>query len=362
MRLHPHITQRYNTVQFVMLDVLLALLPIMCIAWLAYGELALNIFATAVGAAIVTEFLFSGILLKRWRSVFDGSAIVTAILLACTLSPLTPWYVVAFGAFAAILFGKIVWGGLGKNRFNPALVGREFMAVFFSSIMLSPHIWTTNGLVQTATSTFFPMAADAYSEVYLQSLVYKTGGALGEYSIVALSLGGFYLLLRNRISWHIPLALLTVFIALFWLVPAAGGRQFSLAGVLLGTLFMATDMPSSPTTARGKVYYGGMIGLVAFLFILGNVRFEYMSYAILLLNGFSDRISYTFQPRVWGRSTDWKQQVEKIFVLTLSIFAVTLAVLSLYYYNLTAYVVYLYILYIIFKFNFSLHKKVNNPV
>jgi len=362
LKLNPHITQGSNTVQLLMLDVLIALLPVLFVAWLAYGQLAIVIFAVASATAVLTELLFSGFILHRWRSIFDGSALVTALLLSCTLSPLTPWYVVAFGAFSAIVFGKIVWGGLGKNRFNPALVGREFMSVFFSSIMLSPHIWTTGGLVHTSTDLLFPQAAERFSESYMQGLVYKTTGALGEYSLLILWLGGLYLLLRKRISWHIPLTLLTVFIGLFWLVPDGDDLSFSMGGLLLGTLFMATDMPSSPTNAQGKLYYGAMIGLLAFIFILGNIRFEYMSYSILLLNGFSDRISATFRPRVWGRTIDWKQQVESIVMLTLSILAVGLAILSLYYYQLTDYLVYLFILYIIFKFNFSFHKKVNNPV
>lgn len=345
-----------------MLDVFIALLPIVGVAWLAYGNLALGLFAVAIGTALPTEFLLSGIILKKWNTVFDGSAIITALLLVCTLSPLTPWYVVAFGTFSALLFGKIVWGGLGKNRFNPALVGREFMTVFFSSIMLSSHIWTTGGLVKIPATTLFPLSENSVSEAYIQHIVYRTNGALGEYSLIALLLAGLYLLLRKRISWHIPFALLTIFVTLCWLVPGGDDLKFSMGGLLFGTLFMATDMPSSPTNARGKLYYGAMIGLVAFIFIMGDIRFEYMSYSILLLNGFSDRISATFRPRVWGKTIDWKQQLEDVFMLSISILAVALAVLSLYCYDMTAYLVYLYILYIIFKFNFSLHKKVNNPV
>lgn len=362
MRLHPHITKRYNTVQLVMLDVLIALLPIVVVAWLAFGDHALLIFGVAAGSALVTEVLVSGLLLKKWTSLLDGSALVTAVLLACTLSPLTPLYIVAFGAFSAIVFGKIVWGGLGKNRFNPALVGREFMSVFYASIMLSPHIWSTKSLINIPATTVFSGTSDSYFSTYVQNSFYKVGGALGEYSLVILLISGLYLLLRKRISWHIPFALLSIFIGLFWMVPDGADLPFSLGGLLFGTLFMATDMPSSPTTAQGKLYYGGMIGLVAFIFILGQIRFEYMSYAILLLNGFSDRISSTFRPRVWGKKIDWKQQVEDIFTLSISILAVALAVLSLYYYGLTSYLIYVFILYIIFKFNFSLHKKVNNPI
>lgn len=360
MRFHPHIKPRFNRIQAVMFDVIIALLPCLFVAWLAYGFLFLKLLGIAILTAFVTEFLFSSILLKKYNTIFDGSALVTAILLVCTLAPLTPWYVVSFGAFSAILFGKIVWGGLGKNRFNPALFGRELMSVFFASIMTSPNLWKSSGLIEQKSHSFF-IGLETFASDYFSGIIYKTNGALGEYSILAMVLGGLYLLLRNRISWHIPFSLLAVFTVLMWL-NGSGDLNYSIAGILFGTLFMATDMPSSPTTPNGKLFYGGMTAVCLFIFIKGGIRFEYTSYAILLMNGFADKISLTFKPRAWGETLDYKKKVEEIFILTLKIVTVSSAVLTLYWNDLISYVIYTYIVYIIFKFRFSFSKSVNQYV
>lgn len=358
----PHIQPKGNSAKVVMLDVIIALLPLIGVAWIAYGNVALQLIGITVSTALVTELLFSAFLLRKYTSILDGSAVITALLLACTLSPATPWYVAAFGAFSAVLFGKILWGGLGKNRFNPALVGREFMSVFFATAMTSSTIWDTKSLVNIPATDLFPGIEYSYLSSYLNGLLYKTTGALGEYSIACILLGGMYLIVRKRISWHIPLSLLTVFSLLFWFVPDGDDLKFSLAGVLLGTIFMATDMPSSPVNSNGKLYYGAMIGAVAFILIAGGVRYEYMSYSILLLNGFSDRISSVFKPVAWGAVNDWKKRIETIFLLTLTILGFALGILSLYYYEIISYLVYLYIIYLIFKFNFSFTNKITDSI
>lgn len=361
MKRAPFIKPKFNGTQMVMLDVVLALLPLVITACLAYGKLVLMQFITALTAAFVAEFIFSGFLLKKYNTLLDGSALVTALLLVLTLSPLVPLHIVAFGAVGAILFGKILWGGVGKNTFNPALVGREFMSVFFSSIITSPEIWKTSGFVKTMSRQLFLISDNSFLSEYLNTIVYKTSGAVGEYSILFIVLGGLYLLLRNRISWHIPFALLAVFTVLLWL-PGGAQLHYSTAGLLLGTIFMATDMPSSPATPNGKLYYGAMIGLVIYILIKGGVQFEYMSYSILLLNAFSHQISILFRPSVWGQPTDWKQKIEPVFNLTLKILGAVFALLSLYYYGLIQYVIFGYILYLITKFNFSFSKKINNAI
>ncbi|MHC9090055.1 RnfABCDGE type electron transport complex subunit D [Tenacibaculum sp. IMCC1] len=362
MSLNPYIKPKFGSTSAVMLDVIIALLPLSIISIIAFGMLALSLLLVATGTALLTELVCAFLYTKNYKSILDGSAIVTALLMCFTISPITPWYIVAFGAAAAIIFGKVVWGGLGKNRFNPALVGREFMTTFYPVIMTSASIWATKSFVNTPSINLFSGLEHPFLSQYLNQLVYNTSGAMGEYSILAISLGGLYLLFKNRISWHIPLALLAVFFLGFWLIDGGENYHFSLAGILLGTIFMATDMPSSPTNTNGKLYYGAMIGLVAFLLLLGNVSYEYMSFSILILNGFSYLISQAFKPKVWGKSINRKTQIEQLFFLTLAIIGVTLSVITLNYYHLTAYVVYLYIIYIILKFNFSFSKKIFNPI
>lgn len=224
--------------------------------------------------------------------------------------------------------------------------------------MTSPTIWKTSALVNMPS-----LSTNSTSDVdnYLLQLIFKTGGALGEYSILAIVVGGVYLLLRNRISWHIPFSILVGFVLLLWIF-GSSNLEYSIAGILLGTIFMATDLPSSPTTKYGKLYYGLMIGIAIYCFIIGGCRYEYMSYAILLMNAFSYQISTVFKPRIWGTKINKEEMISSIFILTLKIFIAILAVLSIHYYNLVSYAVYIYIVYIIFKFNFSTSKKINNII
>lgn len=357
----PHIKPGLNTVRMVMLDVVIALLPLVFVAWLAYGNLVMQQFGTAIAAAFLAEFIFSALLLRKHDTLLDGSALVTALLLTFTISPITPWYITAFGAACAVLFGKIVWGGLGKNRFNPALVGREFMGVIFASVMSSPHLWKTGDLIKTPATDLFPGLGEPWLSSYLSSLVYKTSGAMGEYSMVAIAAGGLYLLLRNRITWHIPLALLASLTLLGWWADSESFR-FSMAAVLFGTLFMATDMPSSPTTPQGKTYYGLMIGVTLCILIRGGVKHEYMSYSILLLNGFSEAISSTFRTTPWGRTRDWPGFIESVFLLTGKILFAAFAVLSFHYYGLTGYLLLAYVIYVAGKYAISFSKRINHAI
>ncbi len=362
MKLNPYIKAPKNSTPRIMLDVIIALLPLVVTAYVAFGLHAMFLIFISVFSAVVTDFIFSGILLKNWRSVFDFSSVVTAILLAFIISPLTPWYVLGVGSSSAVLVGKILWGGLGKNLFNPALVGREIMTSLFPAVLGASGIWATQSLVNVQSHNFFPGLESDYLNSYLSGLIYKTSGALGEYSSVLIILGGLYLLLRRRISWHIPTALLTVFYLCFWFVEDGDDLKYSIAGLLFGTIFMATDMPSSPNNNSGKLYYGGMIGLVTFLLILGGVRFEYLSYSILILNGFSSWISEVFTPRVWGMKVNWYIKIEQIFLLTLSILGVTLAVISLYKFDLQFWLIFIFIAYILYKFTVQFKNEIAKSI
>lgn len=360
MNLNPYIKAKKNSVSAIMFDVIIALMPLVLAAYAAFGFKAIWLITTAVITCLITDFLFNALYAKKYNSFLDGSAMITALLLSFTVSPLTPWYVLAFGSFCAIVFGKLLWGGLGKNRFNPALVGREFMTAFFP-LMSTAAIWSTNSIRNT--KDFHLFANDNLLGMYSNDLVFKTTGALGEYSMLFIVLGGLYLIIRKRISWHIPFAILTVFLCGTWLSSACGLElKYSIAGMILGSIFMATDMPSSPNGYPGMLYYGGMIGLVSIFFILGNVRFEYLSYAILLLNGFTPFINQIFRPRAWGEKVDYAIKTEKIFFLTLAIIAAAMAILTLHYYGFIKYLIYIYIVYITFKFNFSFIKNIHNPI
>ncbi|RYD45765.1 MAG: electron transporter, partial [Verrucomicrobiaceae bacterium] len=172
------------------------------------------------------------------------------------------------------------------------------------------------------------------------------------------------LLWRNRISWHIPLSLLGTFSVLA-LLNGSAPLSFSMAGILLGTIFMATDMPSSPTTPAGKAYYGMMIGAVMFLMIKGGVRYEYTSYSILLLNAFSRTISLRFRPRAWGEERDRDDRetdIREMVLLTGKILMGAFAVISLHRSGLIHYLVFIYIICTLLNFNFSVSRKLQNAI
>lgn len=334
-----------DTTQKVMFDVVLALLPCLVMSYFAFGYVPLLLTLVSVGSALVAELLFSLIFFRQIRSITDGSAIITGILLAFTVGSFTPLHVVAFGSAMAVIFGKLLWSGLGRNVFNPALIGREFMTIFFPAVMTSGSIWYSKASVNLTEIKLF-------GNSLLDELFFKPSGAVGEYSIVFLVLGGLFLLIRRRISWHIPFSLLAAFVG-FLFVFSDYNISFSLGGVLLGTIFMATDMPSSPSTNYGKCFYGAMIGLVAILFIINDVKFEYMSYSILLLNAFAPYISKTFRPRTWGKSLDVVALVWKGSLLISAILITTFAVVYLHHMGGVQYLLYVYILFSIGRFIFA---------
>ena len=339
VKLIPPFVRTPDSVSAIMADVLFALLPVCFMAWLAFGMEPVLVILVACGSAVATEFLFSALYFGKTDMVSDGSSLVTGTLLACTLAPFTPLYIVAFGGAMAVLFGKLLAGGLGRNRFNPALVGREFMTVFFPVAMTSGTLWYKHESVNVARLDWLP-------DTFADSLLFRGNGAIGEYSVVLLILGGLFLLLRNRISWHIPAALTVSFTGLFFLLPQ-GDYRFSLAGVLLGAIFMATDMPTSASTVIGRLYFGAMIGAVAVMCIGFGVKHEYMSYSILLLNAFVVPVDWIFRPRVWGRKSRTAIRIAQGIGLTAAIFAMAAVVIWLHYQEWIMYLVFLYIIWCI---------------
>ena len=335
----PPFVRTTDSVSKIMADVLFALLPVCFMAWLAFGVEPVMVILVACGSAVATEFLFSRLYCGKTESLADGSSLVTGTLLACTLAPFTPLYIVAFGGAMAVLFGKLLPGGLGRNRFNPALVGREFMTVFFPAIMTSGSIWYHYEAVNVARLDWLP-------DTFMDSLIFRGSGAIGEYSVILLILGGLFLLLRNRIGWHIPVALTVSFTVLFMSLPE-GDYRFSLGGVLLGAIFMATDMPTSSSTVVGRLYYGAMIGAVAVMCIAFGVKHEYMSYSILLLNAFVVPVDRVFRPRVWGGKSRLAARIGQGIGLTAVIFAMTGLVIWLHHREWIMYLVFLYIVWAI---------------
>lgn len=331
-------------VRDVMKDVIISLFPAIIAAGLVYGLTALLVIATSVFSAVVTEKLFSRIFLNDKNSAHDLSAVITGILMALTLAPLTSLPVVAFGASMAIIFGKLMYGGIGKNVLNPAVVGREFMTVFFPAAMSSGTIWFSQEALRLSKINFFVNFQKTPIMSYLDELLLTSSGSLGSYSAFALILGGLYLLLKNRISWHIPVTLFaTSFIATMIL---KDGISVSMGGLLLTGIFMATDMPTSPSFAGGKIYYGIMLGVVIVLLSMLGVKNETLSYVLLILNPFTRYINKVFRPVVFGYEVKEEvvKQVGKGILLTLGIIVFALIFIGLHKIEAIPYLVYLYIL------------------
>ena len=191
---------------------------------------------------------------------------------------------------------------------------------------------------------------------YLDSLILSPSGSLGSYSAFALILGGLYLLLKNRISWHIPVSFfVTAFLATMFL---KDGISVSIGGILLIGIFMATDMPTSPMSPSGKVYYGIMLGVVIILLSMLGIKNETLSYVLLILNPFAKIINKVFRPVVFGYDLKEviSEQLGKAILLTLGIFIVAISFITLHKIGAVPYLVYLYIL--VLTVNLTRNKKI----
>ena len=305
----PHIHGGEST-RRIMGDVVLALLPALVVSTYILGLRVLMITAVAVLSCVVFEYLINRFFLKRQSTIGDLLAVVTGLLLAFNLPVGIPWWIVVIGALVAIGIGKMTFGGLGCNPFNPALTGRIFLLIAYPVQMTD---WTTG--VPDALSGSTLLADVKYntsllSEVdFLQMLGGHMNGSMGEIGALALMLGGIYLLWRKVISWHIPVAVLgtmAVFAACVGL--SRGGElvyQLPLfhilaGGALLGAIYMATDYSTSPMTHKGMIIYGVGIGLLTMIIRLWGAYPEGMSFAIFIMNAATPIINKYCSPKRFG--------------------------------------------------------------
>ena len=326
IRTSPHIKST-RSVEQIMRNVVWALLPVCAWAVWQFGISALLLIVTVTASCLATEYLFSR-LSGRGNTLLDYSATITGLLLALTLPPAFPLWMGALSGFFAIALGKALFGGLGFNLFNPALVGRAFAQAAFPAAITT---WSAPGLAERFTglppSTLAlpfttPAPIDAWSgatplgqwkfEGESASLVdLFTGmvaGSAGETSALLILAGGLYLAWRRMLDWRIPAAVLggAALTALpFWLLdpghyPDPLFILFS-GGLMLGAWFMASDMVASPVTPLGLWIYGLMIGFLAVIIRLFGGQPEGVMYAILLGNAMSPLIEQFTQPRIYGR-------------------------------------------------------------
>lgn len=324
IRSSPHILSG-NSVSHIMLHVVLALLPVAAFACYAFGLTALLSLCGATLACVGTEHLLCRLNHKP-TTVGDWSAAITGLLYGLTLPPGLPLWMIAIGGVIAIVLGKAVFGGLGQNPFNPALVGRAVLQAAFPVSMTTWPVAMAEGRFSGLPNSLLtlPFMTPRYDGVTAATPLSAwkfdhqlastsdlalgfTGGSLGETCALLILLGGLYLAVRRMLNWRIPVAVLATVAAftaiLHWSDPARyAGPQFHLfsGGLMLGAWFMATDMVGSPMTHLGCAIYGVVIGVLTVLIRVWGGMPEGVMYAILLGNALVPHIDNLLQPRVYG--------------------------------------------------------------
>ena len=304
----PHIHTADNT-RRIMGDVVLALIPALAVSTYVLGLRVLFVTFVAVASCVLFEYLISRLLLKRKATIGDLSAVVTGVLLAFNLPVGIPWWIVVIGALVAIGIGKMTFGGLGCNPFNPALTGRIFLLIAYPVEMTD---WTTGVPDALSGSTMLPAVKYHLTSLADVNFAHLFGGvmngSMGEISAVALLVGGIYLLVRKVSSWHIPVAVLGT-MALFAFATAIGQGDlmwqlplFHLmaGGAMLGAIFMATDYSTSPMTHKGMLIYGVGIGIITMVIRLWGAYPEGMSFAIFIMNAATPLINKYCRPKRLG--------------------------------------------------------------
>ena len=317
----PHIHSG-DSIERNMYDVIIALIPTLAVSFYFFGWGAFVVTLTSVAACMLFEWLISRFLMGRKElTILDGSAILTGLLLALNVPSTLPLWIIVIGALVAIGIGKMSFGGLGSNIFNPAIVGRVMLLISFPVQMTSYPMPRGMEATLDATSGATPLAiakgvvrgSEGFTMDKLPSLVDNllgsVGGSLGEVSAVALLIGFAYLLIRKVITWHIPVAIIATVAIFAGSMNLANpevyaGPLFHIlsGGLLLGAIFMATDYVTSPMSNSGMLLYGVMIGIITMLIRLFGAYPEGMSFAILFMNGIVPIINRYMPPHLFGKA------------------------------------------------------------
>lgn len=324
--LSPH-AHGADSVERNMYGVIIALVPALLVSFLYFGVGSAIVCASSVAACVFFEWAITKYMLKRQPTITDGSAILTGLLLGFNLPSNIPVWIVIIGALVAIGVGKMTFGGLGCNPFNPALVGRCFLLASFPVQMTS---WPIAGQVssyvdaQTGATPLSIMKAaiksgdasvldklpDSLSLLLGDPGLNNGAGAIGEVCALALLIGLAYMLWKKIITWHIPVSILAtvfVFSGLLHLAnPVYANPVATLlsGGLMLGAIFMATDYVTSPMTHKGQIIYGVAIGFLTVVIRNWGAYPEGMSFAILIMNAFTPLINTYVKPKRFGETVN----------------------------------------------------------
>lgn len=300
----PHVRSK-ESIQSIMRDVIIALVPATAAGIYYFGLKALVLIVAAIVSAVFFEWLYEKIT-KKPVTISDLSAVVTGLLLAMNLPAAAPVWVAIVGSAFAIIFAKQLFGGLGQNFINPALAGRAFLLASYPTEMTT---WSVpNGLEVADAATYAtPLAqlkAGNLDASLGQLFLGQCGGTIGETCAIALIIGGIYLLYKHVISWKIPVIYIATVAILFGVLGRHGIRmplhEICAGGVMLGGIFMATDYASSPVTPKGQIIFAVGAGLLTYLIRTFGGYPEGVSYSILIMNCCVPLIERFTEPTIFG--------------------------------------------------------------
>ena len=301
----PHLHKKESVSQIMWL-VVVSLIPAGIAGVLIFGLSALWVILLGVISALIAEAVLE-LITKRKVTILDGSAVLTGLLLAYNLPPNVPFWLPIVGSFFAIAIGKQVFGGLGQNIFNPALVGRVFLMASWPKYMTSFTTALNYDAITSATPLALLKEGKALENIsYLDLFLGKRGGCIGEVCILALLLGALFLLYKGYISWHIPVTYVFTAGIMTYIFGSKGlfGGDWLFhilsGGLILGAFFMATDYVTSPLTRKGQIIFAVGCGLLTAIIRLWGGYPEGVSYAILMMNGATPIIDRFTKSRIYG--------------------------------------------------------------
>lgn len=318
----PHIRSEVS-VSKIMWSVVFALIPATFAGIYIFGYKALEVVLLCTSTALISEALALKVMGKDITIISDGSAVLTGLLLGLNLPPGSPWWISVAGSVVAIAIGKQVYGGLGYNPFNPALVARVFLLISFPVEMTRwelPHpilsgVDAVSGATPLGALQMGRLAGkglgDAANLNLMDAFIGNIGGSIGEISAAALLLGAIYLLYKGYITWHIPISMIaavSIFSGIFWVIDPAryASPSFHIltGGLILGAFYMATDMVTSPITTKGQLIFGVGCGLMTITIRMWGGYPEGVSFSILLMNALTPLIDKYVRPSQFGAKKD----------------------------------------------------------
>ncbi len=324
----PHVRGK-ETVGRIMWSVNLALLPAFIMSVYYFGPLAAYVTGLCILSSVLFEHIYQ-VSLKKKTTIGDGSAFLTGLLLGLNLPASVPFYIPVVGSIVAVIITKLLFGGLGYNVFNPALIGRAFLLISFPKLMT---IWTeptARFVALDAKTTATPLGIlkeeglhrlieifGDKSDLYMNLLMGHRAGSLGETSVIALLIGAAFLFYRGYITWHVPIPFLATVGAMAWAFGGEGGLftgdpliHLLSGGLVLGAFFMATDYVTCPSIRKGQIIFGIGCGAITMMIRLKGAFPEGVMFAILLMNCFAPLIDRSVKSNMFGAVKEKKEQAK----------------------------------------------------